>query len=177
MLHNTGLERSADFQDDGPQAGAGDAVSLRFLVTALFIFVLVSLAAAQADLEPKATASAEENKSSLRQIPYTINADEVPGAYEILANIGLVDVSTSATVPAIDGIVAYFVQTAQDESVAYDIHIPGVKESVVFNAANSVRATALLFLTLGSSTGQILILSSCTGALTTIQTSRQLCSR
>ena len=114
------------------------------MVTALLVLVSVGLATAQAELKPESTAPVRKDESSLRQIPYTINVDEVQGAYEILANVGLVKVSDSATVPVVDGIVFYFLQTAQDESVAYDVFIPRIKEDIAFDSSNSVRATALL---------------------------------
>lgn len=56
---------------------------------ALLVLVSVGVAAAQADLEPESATSVEEDGSSPRQIPYIINADEVPGAYEILAKTEL----------------------------------------------------------------------------------------
>jgi hypothetical protein len=92
----------------------------------------------------------QNEPSSLRQIPYTINTDEVQGAAEILANIGSVYVDSATTVPVIDSITSYTVLDAQGEPVAQDVFIPGLKETVTFNATNTVLAAAFLDFRLGS---------------------------
>lgn len=86
----------------------------------------------------------QDKPSSLRQIPYTINTDEIQGAAEILAGVGSVLVDSSTTVPVINTINDYLLITARGEAIAQDVFIPSVKENVVFNAENSVLAMAFL---------------------------------
>lgn len=121
------------------RSGLGNSVNYQRLIVAALLFYSVSLGMASG---ARAFPIDNEEESTFRRIPYTINTAEIQGAVEILANIGSVRVASSRSLPVIESVTYYIVLNAKGNPIGYDLYIPGLKESVDFKASNSVKAAA-----------------------------------
>lgn len=89
----------------------------------------------------QAVAASTQNELKLREIPYAINDAEIQGVSELLApGLGTVVANFSTTLPVTNSITRYTAINTEGEAVAQDVFIPRLKENLVFDAANSVRA-------------------------------------
>lgn len=89
--------------------------------------------------------SSEDEVSSYVQIPYSIDTAEIQGAYTISSLLGTVPTNSSSTVPIESqangfNMTYYTLETVDEEPLAFDVYIPGIKENADFSAKNTVIA-------------------------------------